>query len=196
VNYKKHYDALIQRARHRVLEGYSEKHHVLPRCLGGNDDPNNIVKLTAEEHYVAHQLLVKLNPGNPGLIYAACVMAHSPINKRVNNKLYGWLKRELSKLQSKKFSGRVWTQEQNARRSETVKRQWENPEARAKKLTGMVGKTWSPERRSAKSAAMKGKPSFMKGKPGRVWTQEQKDKVSQTMKMAFLNKQLLKEQNK
>ena len=189
MNYQKHYDALIERARHRVLEGYSEKHHVVPKCLGGKDNPENIVALTAEEHYVAHQLLVKLNPGNVSLVYAACLMSHSPVGGRFGNKQYGWLKRKLSRVQSNKFSGKIWKQEQNLSRSETVRRQWKDPEARAKKITGMTGKTWSFERREAKSAAMK-------GKPGRVWTQEQKDKISKTKKMAFLNQQLLKEQNK
>lgn len=188
MNYQKHYDALIERARHRVAEGYLEKHHVVPKCLGGSDDPRNLVMLTAEEHYVAHQLLVKLNPGNVNLVYAACLMSKSPIGKRMNNKLFGWLKRKLSEHQSEKFSGKVWTPEQNANRSKTVKRQWEDPAARAKKVANMLGKTWTAERRAAKSAAMK-------GKPGRIWTQEQKNKISQTKKKTFLQQQLLKEQN-
>ena len=188
MNYQKHYNALIERARHRNLQCYFEKHHIIPKCLGGSDDLNNIVMLTAEEHYVAHQLLVKLNPGNVNLVYAACLMSKSPIGKRMNNKLFGWLKRKLSEHQSEKFSGKIWTVQQNTSRSKTVKRQWEDPLARAKKIAGMVGKTWSAERRAAKSASMK-------GKPGRAWTQEQKNKISQTKKQAYLQ-QLLKEQNK
>ena len=185
MNYQKHYDALIERARHRTISGYSEQHHVVPKCLGGDDSVDNLVRLTAEEHYVAHQLLVKIHPDNSKLIYAACLMSHSPIGERINNKMFGWLKRKLSKLQSEKFSGRSWTLEQNASRSETVKRQWADPAARAKKVAAMSGKTWSPERRAAKSASML-------GKPGRVWTQEQKDKLSRTKKQAFLTQQLLK----
>jgi hypothetical protein len=185
VNYKKHYDALIERARHRVLEGYFEKHHVLPKCLGGGDDTNNIVKLTAEEHYVAHQLLVKLNPGNSSLIYAACVMTQSPIGKRINNKLYGWLKRELSKLQSKKFLGKVWTNKQNTSRSETLKRQWADPDFRTKRSQAMRGRTWTEESKDARSA-------MLRGKPGRKWTDEQKIKVSETKRKNHLLKGAVK----
>lgn len=36
---------------------YGETHHIYPRCLGGNDEPENLVKLTPEEHYKAHCLL-------------------------------------------------------------------------------------------------------------------------------------------
>lgn len=185
MNYQKHYDALIERARHRDIEGYSEKHHILPKCLGGSDEPENLVKLTAAEHYIAHQLLVKLHPGNEKVLYAACLMAHSPTNTRVNNKLYSWLKNRLAKTQSYRFSGKTWTAEQNKSRSETVKKHWSDPVARAKKISAMAGKTWSPERRAAKSASMK-------GKPGRVWTQEQKDKLSLTKKRMHVTAQLLK----
>jgi hypothetical protein len=57
VNYKKHYDALMKRAVGRERRGVMELHHVVPRCLGGTDEHGNLVLLTPEEHYVAHQLL-------------------------------------------------------------------------------------------------------------------------------------------
>ena len=62
MNYRRHYDRLIERARNRVLSGYVERHHVLPRCMGGGNESSNLVQLTAEEHYVAHQLLHKMHP--------------------------------------------------------------------------------------------------------------------------------------
>lgn len=73
MNYDLHYDNLILRARSRIssLDLYYEKHHVVPKCMGGTNDKSNIVKLTPEEHYVAHQLLVKIFPGNYSLIHAA-----------------------------------------------------------------------------------------------------------------------------
>lgn len=93
MDYKRIYLALIEKARNRFNpEGYFEIHHILPRCLGGNDDEQNLVKLTPEEHYVAHQLLVKIYPNNNKLILAATMM----IPNRKSNKLYGWLKRKHS----------------------------------------------------------------------------------------------------
>lgn len=51
------YDNLMQKARSRGgVAGYSEKHHVVPRCLGGGNSKDNLVVLTAEEHFLAHQL--------------------------------------------------------------------------------------------------------------------------------------------
>jgi len=96
MNYQAHYNKLIERAQNRLLEGYCEQHHIVPRCMGGVDEADNLVRLTAEEHYVAHQLLVKMNPGHKGLIYAARMMTTDSNGGRVNNKLYGWLKRRYS----------------------------------------------------------------------------------------------------
>ena len=62
MNYKKIYNALIERAQNRIIDGYAEKHHIIPRCMNGTDDKENIVELTPEEHFVAHQLLVKILP--------------------------------------------------------------------------------------------------------------------------------------
>ncbi len=89
MNYQKIYESLIQKARKRKISCYTEKHHVVPRCMGGTDCLDNIVALTPEEHYVAHQLLVKIFPESHALAKAASMMTV----KRPGNKLYGWLKR-------------------------------------------------------------------------------------------------------
>ena len=95
MDYQRHYDLLCERAKGRKLSGYREQHHIIPRCLGGTDDSSNIVELTAEEHYVAHQLLVKIYPDNSGLVFAAIRMTgHSYGDYRSNNKIYGWLRRK------------------------------------------------------------------------------------------------------
>jgi hypothetical protein len=40
--------------------GYAEKHHIIPRALGGSNHPSNLVYLTAREHFIAHLLLPKM----------------------------------------------------------------------------------------------------------------------------------------
>lgn len=93
MNYSTHYQRLIAKAQGRSKkDGVFEKHHILPVCLGGTDDALNLVLLTPEEHYVAHQLLVKMHPGVKGLTYAVVVMTGNPHGLRCN-KLYGWLRR-------------------------------------------------------------------------------------------------------
>lgn len=90
MDYQKHYDALIARSQERITPEVTESHHIIPRCMGGSDRKSNRVNLTPEEHFVAHQLLAKMYPENPGLIVAATLMARDNRNgKRSNDKLYG-----------------------------------------------------------------------------------------------------------
>lgn len=39
---------------------YCETHHIIPKSEGGKDEPDNLVNLTAREHYIAHLLLAKI----------------------------------------------------------------------------------------------------------------------------------------
>lgn len=194
MNYQRHYGLLIERARARnKTEDYTERHHVVPRCLGGSDEAENLVRLTPEEHYVAHQLLVKINPGNVKLLYAVAYMCAPRGPGLTKNKMYGWLRRKLSIVQSEKFSGRTWSPEQNASRSEAVKRQWENPEIRSKMISNMSKpRIWTDETKTAHSlrtTEMLKKlwkdPSYRENRiakmRGRKMTEEQKAAVSKRM---------------
>ena len=67
--YTRIYFQIIDRAKSRnitgrrsakKLLGYSEKHHIVPRCIGGSDHKDNLIYLTAREHFVCHWLLVKM----------------------------------------------------------------------------------------------------------------------------------------
>lgn len=99
MDYKAHYNRLIERAKYRSIlpDIYFEEHHIIPKCLGGADKSGNLVKLFPEEHYVAHQLLVKIYPENDKILSAAIVMGGKKKGrKQCNNKVYGWLKKRLS----------------------------------------------------------------------------------------------------
>ena len=61
----------------RVLDGYTEKHHIVPRSMGGSDKKDNLVDLTAREHYIAHLLLTRCVTKEfiPKMMYAFVMMA-------------------------------------------------------------------------------------------------------------------------
>lgn len=94
MNYAKIYDSIISRGQSREPIGYVEKHHIVPRCMGGTDEKENIVSLTPEEHFVCHLLLCKIYPGNSGLICASFFLTSLVQGRK--NKCYGWLKRRWS----------------------------------------------------------------------------------------------------
>jgi hypothetical protein len=105
MNYTTIYNNLIQKAVSRLLDGYKERHHIVPRCLGGQDTKDNLVDLTPEEHYIAHLLLTKIYPDNNSLIHAAIMMTVNGKNHYRKNKLYGWLRRKHAVAVSKNQSG-------------------------------------------------------------------------------------------
>jgi len=61
MNYQRIYDSLMHRAKDRAVEGYVERHHVLPKSMGGGNEASNLVSLTAREHFLAHWLLFRIH---------------------------------------------------------------------------------------------------------------------------------------
>lgn len=65
MDYKAIYYKIIENAKKETENGnryvgYYEKHHIQPKSLGGTNDKENLVKLTAREHFICHWLLVKM----------------------------------------------------------------------------------------------------------------------------------------
>ena len=96
------YYKIIAQARDRVNQTYVEKHHIIPKSLGGSDNTNNIVSLTFKEHFICHLLLTKMTNGNNRrrMLSAFWAMSNmkNPYQERtgikVNCRLYNKLKEE------------------------------------------------------------------------------------------------------
>jgi len=111
MNYQAIYNRLCERGlkrKHKHNAGL-ERHHIIPRCMGGTDDKSNIAILTGREHFVAHQLLVKIYPRHHKLIYGLNSMMRSSFGQVRNAKHYDWIKRYYSKVHSEKMKGREIT---------------------------------------------------------------------------------------
>lgn len=70
------------------MEGYYETHHAVPKCLGGDDSKDNLVRLTAAEHYIAHLLLMKMYPEHRKMALPVILMSKN-IGIGSKNKLVG-----------------------------------------------------------------------------------------------------------
>jgi hypothetical protein len=77
------YNNICERGQIRILDKsiYTEKHHILPICMGGDNKKNNLTKLTAKEHFICHKILCKLYPDNEKLRYAFWAMCNQKINR-------------------------------------------------------------------------------------------------------------------
>jgi hypothetical protein len=154
VNYQNIYDRLIQRAIERqnlsVALSQFERHHIKPKCLGGDNSKQNIVKLTCEEHFLAHQLLVKIYPDNKKLIFAAHAMTiSSKKHNRINNKEYAWLKKLKSAEMRILHTGRVVSDISKRKMSEAKKGKVSGFN------NGFYGKTHTEEYKNKKSEQQK-----------------------------------------
>jgi hypothetical protein len=70
MTYLKLYNKLIEHAKEQNRKkgsDYLENHHIIPKCLGGSNKKENMVLLTAREHFLAHKLLSKAYPENKSL---------------------------------------------------------------------------------------------------------------------------------
>ena len=75
-SYQDFIDNIIKiRGRFSCGEEYHERHHIVPKCMNGTDDEENLIDLFAREHFEAHRLLAQENSDNYKLVYAWTMMA-------------------------------------------------------------------------------------------------------------------------
>lgn len=154
MNYWKIYDSLINRAVERTstADMYYEKHHIIPKCMGGDNSNSNLVLLTSSEHFLAHQLLIKMYPNEPKLVFAAQMMLYGTNkHKRVNNKDFSWLVTRRIEACKKINSGRKVSQETRQKMSIAKKGKVCGP------ANNFYGKTHSEEFKLAQSERQKTK---------------------------------------
>ena len=169
MNYARIYDEFIanRRLKPPAPGEYSERHHIVPRCLGGRNDVGNLIKLTAGDHLFAHLLLAKVHGGR--LVYAAMMLMRLTVGRgRAARKKYAWLLRANSAARQgrKPWHGRPHTPQSRARNSASQKLANQDPDVRRRRSASLK-LAWQEGRRS---------------KVKRTLTEEQRAKMSARMK--------------
>lgn len=107
MDYQLIYDKIITRSivecRQKSSAQYFERHHIVPRCMGGSDNKSNLVLLTAREHFIVHWILIRLYPDNRKLahaFWAMCNLKGKSLDNRVtpSSRTYLEAKEHRSKL--------------------------------------------------------------------------------------------------
>ncbi len=101
--YTRLYYMIIERAKSRTISGYVEKHHIVPKSLGGSNAKDNIAVLTAREHFIVHRLLPKMTRGEARtkMVYALWALTvhtskHTKDRHKVTGSLYERIRKEYS----------------------------------------------------------------------------------------------------
>ena len=171
--YTKLYYKITSNAKQRITEGYTELHHIIPQSMGGSNDKENLVDLTAREHFICHWLLIKMTEGEDRskMLYALNGMkAENKYQQRYHTKItarvYEKYRIEHAENHSKRMKGRpAWnkglpqTEEHKEKnRQAALQRAPKSEETITKWKESRAGYTHSEETRQKQSLASKGKP--------------------------------------
>jgi hypothetical protein len=161
MDYKRIYDELISKQRDYYDSEYYEVHHIIPRCMGGSDNPTNLIKLNAREHFIAHALLARFVLDEPystklkHAFFAMCNQKRDYQNRYTPpSKIYEISKRLHGECMSVRHSGKIleddhilklreghkkyFSNELNVKKfSENMSTRWENDEFREVMLARM-----------------------------------------------------------
>ena len=165
MNYLKiYYDLMESRKKFTSfssnLDFYYEKHHIVPRCMAGPTIPENLVLLTAREHFIAHRLLVKAYPNCSGLIDGFIMMRMNKNVRRLTSRQYERIKsskRIITEETREKLSKALLGIPLSKERRENISIACKDP-MRSKKISdSKLGKPLSEEHKRKMSEAQKGK---------------------------------------
>jgi hypothetical protein len=123
------YFSIVERSKNRNISGYTEKHHIIPKSLGGTNDKSNLVVLTAREHYLCHILLVKMTNGvnKIKMIHAAAAFNNWTSNNhkrsvRINSRIF----QNLKELRQQVLRHEMAKPENKKKSSDGAKQLWAN----------------------------------------------------------------------
>lgn len=165
--YSIYYNSIIRKALNSTrdkTQEYFERHHILPKCLGGSNKQDNLVLLTPREHFICHALLVKMYKDQSfersKLLHAFMLMKgkNSKQIRYINAKIYDSLKKEFSENQRKRMTGRKISPEHKdkiglARKGKKMSQETKNIIAEKAKLRKR--KPFTPEQKLNISRGMK-----------------------------------------
>jgi hypothetical protein len=168
--YNTWYNNITENAKTRSLNGYKERHHIIPRSLGGSNDKENLVDLTAREHFICHWLLIKMYSGESKakMVYALNGMKRNGqytkrYETKITSRVYENLKKEFSLIHSTTMKGRPAhnkgvpaTEEQKEKNRKSALGKKMSSESIAKGVAKRTGQKRTEEQKARMKIAMTG----------------------------------------
>lgn len=130
-------------------ESYCEKHHIIPQCLGGTNDIENLILLPARAHFIAHYFLHKAYPENNKLAHAFAMMCvNNPHqNRKTNSKIYEAAK--IARSKALKGSTRPQWVKEKLRKPKKSKENYKGPKSEQHKLNISLGQKGKPKKKES-----------------------------------------------
>lgn len=200
--YNKWYFSIIEKAKHNRTGEYFEKHHIIPKSLGGSNAKDNLVKLTAREHFIVHLLLIKMTnhpEHKKKMSYALHRMSYSKSKTHVryipNSRVFEICRKLISENQklTKSMFGKKHSIEtkQKIRLGNIGK--IVSKESRDKNRNSHIGKVFSLEHKKNIGNATKNRPpNIYNDKAKKAFSIGQKERFKNPLERAKLEERLLK----
>ena len=121
--YTRWYYSIIQQSKTRSLSGYTEKHHIIPKSLGGDNTKNNLAILTPREHFICHLLLTKMTEGinKQKMIFGLWRMSVPTKDRhRITSTQYEKIRNEFCRVNSDRHKGKINSKESLDKRKSTM----------------------------------------------------------------------------
>jgi len=110
--YSTWYYRIVENAKNRICisDQYYEKHHIIPKCLGGSNDKENLVHLTAREHFICHILLIKMVDENVRgkmgyALFRMKTLSKWHSGRKINSEDFSYVRKIMTKATSGKNNG-------------------------------------------------------------------------------------------
>jgi len=181
--YTRVYYTIIERAKSRTISTYTETHHIIPKSLGGTNKKENLVALTAREHFICHWLLTKMVESTKHKYQMtnafSCMLYRENIHQeryKISSRTFENIKKNNSTIKSK-----LWSGENNPMYKKT-----HTAEARNKISKAHKGKTVSLETKEKLSKAHKGKSKSVEHKSAlkEAWSRNKDNRVGSNHPLA------------
>jgi hypothetical protein len=195
------YNNIITNAKSRFIskEIYTERHHIIPKSLGGDNSENNLVKLTAREHFICHLLLTKMISDpvmRRKMQFALNSFRRTSKNQKryiLTSKQYEIIRKEVSKARSQSQLGNKFAQgvrhspETISKRVSKLIGQKKRPRTEEEKIylssiSKGVPKTEITKQKMRKPKSVEHSENIRKANLGKKLSEETKRKISESRK--------------
>ena len=170
------YQRFMDTLKGQSVDGYCEVHHIVPRSLGGSDDADNLIRLTARQHFVAHWMLARALGGSASRAFF--MMSNFGKYGKVNSTTYDIARQEYAEQVSQQLKGKPsqcpFSEETKQKMREAKLGRSLREETKQKLRIAMLGQKRGPEFSAKVSEAKRGKSN---GRLGHMVAEETKKRI-------------------